>query len=331
MPDQATVSRNWRVVTILVMTVVIGTTALGLLSFVPGVWVFDQLSQFRLIYILILTVCVLILGVLRAFRALALSLLLFIVTIIPVATMFFPSRGSVADLSARPKEICISVLNFNSEFQHNDNYKSFDEIVRTHAPDVVAIVEINQKWVDALAGTMKPYPFRKFVNQGAGLALFSKYPIVKYRISSFGKSHHPRIFAELKVKDRIVNVIVAHPTTPKTISGFEERNREIDLLADEIAAISGPKIFIGDLNCGPWSSQFQKLLKAGLKDTQQGFGPQPSWPARNDRVSKFLPIPPLIPIDHVLASWEFSVESRRAGPAIGSDHLPVFVKLRLHD
>ncbi|MBA3994297.1 MAG: hypothetical protein C0469_12285 [Cyanobacteria bacterium DS2.3.42] len=331
MPDQATVSRNWRILKILVMTVVFGTTALGLLSFVPGVWIFDQFSQFRLIYPLILAICVLILGVLRAFRLLALSLILLIVSTIPVAAMFLPSRGSTADLSARPKEISISVLNFNSEFQHNDNYKSFEDIVRTREPDVVAIVEINKKWVDALAGTMKPYPFRKFVNEGAGLALFSKYPIVKDCIASFGKSHHPRMFAELKVKDRIINVIIAHPTTPKSLSGFEERNSEIDLLADEIGAISGPKIFIGDLNCGPWSSKFQKLLKAGLKDTQQGFGPQPSWPARNGRVSKFLPIPPLIPIDHVLVSWEFSVDSRRAGPAIGSDHLPVFVKLRLHE
>ncbi len=228
------------------MAVVFVTSGFAALSFIPGIWIFDQLSQFRLIYPLILAICLPILCALRAFRALVLSLILLIVTTIPVATMFFPTRGAVADGSARPQEIPLSVLNFNSEFQHNDNYKSFDELVKTREPDVVAIVEINQKWMDALSETMKSYPFRKFVNEGAGLALFSKYPIVKNRIEHFGKSRHPRMFAELKVKDRIINVIVAHPATPKTLWGFEERNSEIRLLADEIKAISGPKIFIGD-------------------------------------------------------------------------------------
>ncbi len=312
------------------MTVVVATTGLGALSFIPGVWIFDQFSQFRLVYTLILTVCVLILGVLRASRSFVISLMLLILISMPVALMFIPDGCSTANVSSQFTEDRIRVLNFNTEFQHNDNYKLFDEIVRTREPDVVAIVEINKKWVDALSNTLKPYPYKKFVNQGAGLALFSKYPIVKIQISSFGKSHHPRIFAELKVKDTIINVIVAHPTTPKTIVGFEERNSEINLLTDEIAAISGPKIFIGDLNCGPWSSEFQKLLKAGLRDSEQGFGPQPSWPARNGRVIESLPIPPLIPIDHVLVSKEFCVTSRQAGPAIGSDHLPVFVKLKMH-
>lgn len=313
----------------LVMTVSVGIALLGLLSFIPGMWFFDQLSQFRLFYILTLTLCVLMLASLRAFHALTLSFVLLVFTAFPAAVMFIPNSCSPTSESSSTAETQLRVLNFNTEFQHNDNYKSFDEIVSANKPDVIAIVEINQTWMDAISPTLKPYPFRKFVNKGAGIALFSKYPIVMTRIEPFGKSHHPRMVAELKVKNRSVNVIVAHPTTPKSSSGFEERNSEIKLLADEISVLNGPKILIADLNCGPWSSEFHKLLKIGLIDSEQGFGPQPSWPARHGRVAKHLPIPPFVPIDHILVSKEFSVTSRQAGPPIGSDHLPVFVRLRL--
>lgn len=329
MADQATVSLCRRLLTMLVTTVSVGTTLLGLLSFISGIWFFDQLSQFRLFYILILTICVLILAALRAFYAFLLGFVLLIFTTIPAAVMFIPNKCSSTEEASTSTEDHLSVLNFNTEFQHNDNYKSLDEIVTANKPDVIAIVEINQTWMNALAKTMKPYPFRKFVNQGAGIALFSRYPIVRTTILPFGKSHHPRMIAELKMKNRNINVIVAHPTTPKSISGFEERNSEMKLLADEIGALTGPKIFIGDLNCGPWSSEFNRFLTAGLIDSEQGFGPQPSWPARQGRVAKHLPIPPFIPIDHVLVSKEFCVTSRQAGPSIGSDHLPVFVRLRL--
>ena len=329
LPDQARVSLFGRILTMLAMTVGVGITLLGALSFIPGIWFFDQLSQFRLVYILCLSICALILGALRALRAVAVCLILLILTTIPVAVMFIPNKCSATENSSASTENRISVLTFNTEFQHNDNYKSFDEIVTASKADVIAIVEINQTWVDALAATLKPYPFRKFVNQGAGIALFSKYPIVSTTITPFGKSHHPRMVAELQMKSRKINVIVAHPTTPKSISGFAERNSEITLLANEIEALEGPKIFIGDLNCGPWSSEFSKLLNAGLIDSEQGFGPQPSWPARKGRVLKSLSIPPIVPIDHVLVSREFCVVSRQAGPSIGSDHLPVIVRLRL--
>jgi endonuclease/exonuclease/phosphatase (EEP) superfamily protein YafD len=90
-----------------------------------------------------------------------------------------------------------------------------------------------------------------------------------------------------------------------------------------------PKILIGDLNCGPWSPAFSNLLSGGLHDSEQGFGPQPSWPARTGRVVENIPIPPLIPIDHVLVSDDICVVQRQTGPPMQSDHVPVFVRIRI--
>ncbi len=91
-------------------------------------------------------------------------------------------------------------------------------------------------------------------------------------------------------------------------------------------AMPSPKLLIGDLNCGPWSPAFAHLLASGLRDSEQGFGPQPSWPARKGRVIENLSILPLVPIDHVLTSDDVCIINREVGPAMNSDHLPVNVK-----
>ncbi len=62
------------------------------------------------------------------------------------------------------------------------------------------------------------------------------------------------------------------------------------------------------------------MLEVGkLSDSEQGFGPQPSW-------STELLIP-VVPIDHFLVSKDIEVLNRVLGPNIGSDHLPVYVDL----
>jgi len=72
----------------------------------------------------------------------------------------------------------------------------------------------------------------------------------------------------------------------------------------------------------PWSAVFGNLLKASnLRDSSRGRGVQPTWPAR-------LPLF-WIPIDHFLHSPELQVISKRTGPAVGSDHLPLLIEFNL--
>jgi endonuclease/exonuclease/phosphatase (EEP) superfamily protein YafD len=62
------------------------------------------------------------------------------------------------------------------------------------------------------------------------------------------------------------------------------------------------------------------LLEVGkLKDSEQGFGPQPSWSTEM--------LIPFVPIDHFLVSNDIEVLNRVLGPNLGSDHLPVYVDL----
>ena len=78
---------------------------------------------------------------------------------------------------------------------------------------------------------------------------------------------------------------------------------------------------LGDLNATPWLRPLGALrAAAGLADSLEGHGVQPSWPADLPWIAR-------IPIDLVLHSFHLATEARTLGRFVGSDHRPVFVRL----
>jgi endonuclease/exonuclease/phosphatase (EEP) superfamily protein YafD len=297
-------------------------SGLGLCGFIPGSWICDLLSQFKLVYIILLLV---ILVLSAAARSRALSGVIcacLLITSIPVERMFVRPRARL-----QAENQTIRILNFNSECQTNTRYDLLISLIESSKPDFIAIVEVNKKWIDAIESATKPYPYREVVLKGPGMAVFSKYPIELTDVRYF--ENHPRIQLQIRTDTETLHLLIGHPPTPSTPFRFEQRNREFRLLNDQLLQMPAPKMLIGDMNCGPWSPAFRMFLKSGLHDSEQGFGPQPSWPARTGRVIPFVPIPPLIPIDHILVSDDLFVSQRVTGPPMNSDHLPVIVDIGL--
>jgi endonuclease/exonuclease/phosphatase (EEP) superfamily protein YafD len=313
------------IMAVIIATLSTTTLLVACCGFLPDIWMCDIASQFRIVWAWLLGSFALMSLLLRSKVAIAISLIGFFINGYPIASMLQTTPCPKSRASHRS----LSILNFNTESQHNDHYDLLLNLIHLHAPDVVVLVEVNQKWIDAIEPATKAYPYKNIVIEGPGLALFSKFPIENSEVHKFGKSFHPRIIATLRIDRTPVQIVVAHPTTPQSEGGFVERNREFDLLKKEIGALRSPKILIGDLNCGPWSPAFVNLLAAGLVDSEQGVGPQPSWPARAGRVINSVFVPPVIPIDHLLVSDDVCVTDRKVGPAMQSDHLPVFVKVLL--
>ncbi len=71
----------------------------------------------------------------------------------------------------------ISILNFNSDFQQNNRYDLLQKLVTERNPDIIALVEINKKWIDAIEPTTRRYPYNKVLLVGPGIAFFSLFPI----------------------------------------------------------------------------------------------------------------------------------------------------------
>ena len=74
----------------------------------------------------------------------------------------------------------------------------------------------------------------------------------------------------------------------------------------------------GDFNTGAWSASFNEFL--GTTKLVPFATLIPTWPAYPVAV-------PQVALDHILVSPELAVIRAGAGPATGSDHLPVFAEI----
>ena len=292
---------------------------------VRGIWLCDLCNQFRLLYIIIVVPLLLVALVVRRYPVSAILFGVLSYNLFQVLIPLLPLKASSVD----PATSQLKILEFNTEFQHNKNFEAFIAQYGSSNPDLLALVEVDKAWINtisACAELNQALPYKKNAIDGPGLALWSRYPIKAVEVRHFGRTHHPRILATLDCDGRELHVLVAHPTTPQSEAGYKERNAELAVIAKELSTLKAPTLLIGDLNCGPWSEEISDLLAvSGMQDSESGFMPEPSWPARIGRVLPHIPIPPLIPIDHIFLSKDFNVLSRATGSSVGSDHLPVSV------
>jgi len=129
------------------------------------------------------------------------------------------------------------------------------------------------------------------------------------------------ILAKTRLNGREVQLVVMHPWPPSTRSGMVSRDQDLQAAGAWLAARRDtPTLLLGDLNVTPFAPTYADLLeRSGLRDSQRGFGLQPSWPIHK--------LPLRIPIDHCLVSPHLTVLARRFGPEVGSDHFPVIVEV----
>jgi endonuclease/exonuclease/phosphatase (EEP) superfamily protein YafD len=154
-----------------------------------------------------------------------------------------------------------------------------------------------------------------------GIAVLSRLPLADSRIEELADGP-PVVLADLPRGAQGCLLVAAHPPAPIAADWSARRDAQLAAIGDLAATESRPVIVAGDLNTTPWSHGFRQLVRLrGLQDSAVGRGLQPTWNAR-----QFVP---RIPIDHVVVSPEVRVVSRRVGPDVGSDHLPVEATLAI--
>lgn len=227
--------------------------------------------------------------------------------------------------SIQTKGDAFKLLNANI-LAKNRNYEALSALIHRETPDIVALEEVTAEWAAGIKPAMRSYPYQVVIplSNAFGIALYSKWPLSGTQVKYFGNAyrgrHFPSIVSHVHVGSNIITLVVAHPLPP--MAGFSVRNSQLADLANQRKVLGNRLLVVGDLNMSPWSPYFQRfILQTGLRDSQLGFGIQPSWPAANPLVR--------IPIDHVLVSQQFVVLKRKLGPDIGSDHLPVIAELAL--
>lgn len=301
---------------VLLFVAMAGIGAISIAGFFSGVCTpFELASHFRVVYVVIFLAFALVLFCLKQRWGTVTAAFLLLVNLVPVAYLSIPSSIPFAQ---QTKQECLNILQCNLQGGKNKNYKKTLDLIAKNDPDIVGLSELTQGWADELESKLTKYPYRVVEPKRGGVSLFSKYPVLKSEVKYFGKLKRPRVVAQVDVKGQKLDVVFIHPVTPMRSRSM--RNSELAAVADDAKAFENPGIVFGDMNTTPWSETFDKLLRdGGLMDSERGFGFQPTWNCKM-RVS-------LLPIDHLLFTPEFSVRERRVLGRVGSDHLPVFVRL----
>jgi endonuclease/exonuclease/phosphatase family metal-dependent hydrolase len=210
------------------------------------------------------------------------------------------------------------------------------EVIRSEAPDIVALQEVDVGSVRAglknqpeelarLTGLTHHHHFRTTTLSGGdyGVALLSRFPVVSVEQHPLpvASGAEPRTVARavLDVDGQEVSVYVTHLTRRPFNNGI--RLRQSAAILALMNQDPRPKLLMGDMNDTPESGAL-RLFKRELMDVfaQRGEGPDITYP---------LPLIPSLRIDYVLACDQFRPHSSRVLHVGASDHYPVVAELSL--
>lgn len=305
------------------IVVVVPAVALALVSLAAfggqWVWWLDVLANFRAQYAIALLVLGLVVAASRWRRTGVGILAVSLVNVIAVAPLFIGSPGQPT--AGAPE---MRVMSFNV-LSNNENYNEVIEYIDAVQPDLVFLHESSRPWEVALESSDLDY---RIVRTQAENLIFGTLVMIKGDASvvSYGYAEsQPRAVAldyQPEGWPVQLHILSTHPLAPTTSQRAALRDAQLGFAAGWAADSERPTIVLGDFNASPWSWTFSGLVHAGLRNSQIGFGLQPSFPATTSLLLR-------VPIDHLLHSDELLVRDRFLGPAMGSDHFPLVVDLEL--
>jgi endonuclease/exonuclease/phosphatase (EEP) superfamily protein YafD len=207
--------------------------------------------------------------------------------------------------------------------QGNVRYDLLERLVASENPDVIGLVEVNQRWQRALGFLRAQYPYRYELPDESfvGLGLYSRLPLRHARALRIPEGSTPAIAATLGLEGGDVEIMIVHPPPPMNAQLIQRRNEHILGLAHYARSAGGPLVIAGDFNVTMWNAGYRPLAEiGGLVNARQGRGIRATWPS----------LGPLgVPIDHIVATPQVQLEDFRVLPDVGSDHSPVSAMLSL--
>lgn len=291
-------------------------------------WLCDLISHFRLQLLIGSAICFLSLLLLVKQTQLKRFVLPLSVAFIPLflnAWVIAPYYVPTIVPSIQPKTR-MKLLHLNV-YKHNHAVQPTQQLIATQHADIINLQEYNTQWRNQLeaTGVLKAYPYRFYVDGGDD-AIYSKFPFKTVRAEHVGNSVHGAdvgiVATVLPTPTTPITFLFSHTTNPQDSAGTIRQQAHFDFWIKQRSTYGSPFVLVGDINTAPWSYGFRTMVqKMNLRDSQLGFGVQPSFPTFSWAIR--------IPIDHCLVSPEVAVLDRKLAPSVGSDHFPVVVELAL--
>jgi endonuclease/exonuclease/phosphatase (EEP) superfamily protein YafD len=285
------------------------------------VWWLDVLANFRVQYLVALSILGVLLMVGKWRRTGVGVLVVAAVNLVVVLPLFVGSPG-LSDVS-RPS---LRVMSFNL-LSTNQGFAEVFEYIATVDPDMVLLHEASRPWEVAAESAGGEY---QVIRPRADDLIFGTLVLVRGEeigSVSHGFATTQRRAVEVTFRPpgwpEEIRVLSTHPIAPTDAERARIRDEQILFAAEWAGGQGGAFFVVGDLNATPWSWPFRRLEgSTALRNSQLGFGLQASFPVDSSILLRF-------PIDHLLHSEVLGVRDRRLGPSMGSDHFPLIVDLEL--
>jgi len=277
-------------------------------SFLGGIWWgFDLLANFRVQMAAAALVLTVVLGLAGSLPGAGLAAVALLVNAAVIAPLFLP-----APEASRSE---VTVLSFNL-LSSNDNYEEVFAYVVESGADIVFLHEGTEEWEAALAEADLPY---EVVSTRAPTFAFGTIALVPEgaETTDYGFARtDPRA---VEVRWDGYALLGIHPLAPVSEQSAELRDEQLAFAADWARRMRDPAIVAGDFNTTPWTHAFRTLFGTEkFTNTQRGYGFEATW--RAGTIWQ-------VPIDHIVVTSDLTVVDRTVGPAMGSDHLPVFAEI----
>ncbi len=291
-------------------------------------WWIQSLEFFRLQLAALLLLTALIYGFIlrrRRSRLELVFLLLLLAAIVPHALRLYPYTPLVqpqVKSSVDHDEDRMSLLIANV-LQENDDYDALLRTVELHSPDLILLLEVDQRWRDGLRPLEGDFEHTVLhpLDNAYGIALYSKFELRDPRVVERVQEDVPSIYTRVVLPSGAqLCLFGVHPKPPSPTENTNSTNRDAELILIGRDAESSklPCVVAGDLNDVVWSPTIRRFQEAsGLLDPRVGRGFYPTYNAKL----------PLIrwPLDHAFLSDELRLVEFRRLDSIGSDHFPILL------
>jgi len=212
------------------------------------------------------------------------------------------------------------LLAFNV-FYYNAHLERATKMVREADADIVVLLEIVPRVRPLLGELDALYPYRLecWQRPRCDALILSRFPLTDVS-SNLPAAHTARSLASaaVDIQGRTMTLFAAHLILPFPFTRYDVQPAQADDVANTVAGVSGPRLLVGDFNAATWGAIVARPReRAGMSVLT---GPGGSWPT-------FLPRQMGIPIDHVMASAELALLSRRLLTVTGSDHRAVLTEI----
>ncbi|MQA94816.1 MAG: endonuclease/exonuclease/phosphatase family protein [Streptosporangiales bacterium] len=262
-------------------------------------------------------------------RAAAMVTVLALIALVAVLVpRVIPSRGP----EIPPDGPRLRVLSLNLEYGEADP-RQVVGLVKTHRADVLSLQEADAAAVERLegAGLREWLPHRVALDGTAWAAgaLYARYPLK--RLPEWDPSAEFRMpYARMDVPGAPpVEIMSVHPTPPSSETGVRWLREGLARMPSAerhkgSAGTATVRILAGDFNSTLDHAAFRQVVDRGYVDAaaQRGAGFAATWPMEGASL-------PGVALDHVLADARVRVEDFRVGKVGGTDHTPVYARLRL--